>query len=105
MVEKSIKNITVIGTGVIGTGWIIRFLANGYSVTAVDLDPETEASTRETVARVWPKMEQMGLRKDASQDNLKFESDMKKALANADFVQENVPEREELKRSVIANID
>ena len=30
------KNIAVIGTGVIGTGWILRFLANGIRVKAFD---------------------------------------------------------------------
>ena len=30
------KNIAVIGTGVIGTGWILRFLANGIKVKAFD---------------------------------------------------------------------
>lgn len=103
--ENSIKNITVIGTGVIGNGWIIRFLINGYNVTAVDLDPTAEARTREAVSRAWPTMEQVGLKKGASQENLFFEPDMGKALEHADFVQENVPEREELKRSVIADID
>jgi len=31
-----LKNIAVIGTGVIGTGWILRFLANGIKVKAFD---------------------------------------------------------------------
>ena len=33
---KKIKNISVIGTGVIGTGWILRFLACNNKVTAFD---------------------------------------------------------------------
>ncbi|GGJ97435.1 L-carnitine dehydrogenase [Lentibacillus kapialis] len=103
--EASIKHVTVVGTGVIGNGWITRFLANGCRVTASDLDPEAENRTREAVKRAWPKMEEMGLAEGASQDNLFFEPDMQTALAEADFVQENVPEREELKRSVIADID
>lgn len=47
----------------------------------------------------------MGLAEGASQDNLSFEPDLEKALAEADFIQENVPEREQLKRGVIASID
>lgn len=103
--KESINNITVVGTGVIGNGWITRFLANGYRVTASDLDSAAETRTREAVKRAWPKMEEMGLAEGASQDNLFFEPDLASALADADFVQENVPEREELKRSVIADID
>ncbi|RKQ34564.1 3-hydroxyacyl-CoA dehydrogenase NAD-binding domain-containing protein [Oceanobacillus halophilus] len=103
--DTSIKKITVVGTGVIGNGWITRFLANGYTVVASDLDPKAEERTRAAVERAWPWMEKMGISKNASKDNLSFEADLEKALKDADFVQENVPEREDLKRSVIANID
>lgn len=101
----SIQNITVVGTGVIGNGWITRFLANGYKVTACDPDPAAEARTREAVAHAWPAMERVGLHEAASMDNLSFEPDVQKAVEHADFIQENVPEREELKRKVIAGID
>lgn len=100
-----IKNITVVGTGVIGNGWITRFLANGYHVTATDPDATAEGRMREAVAHAWPAMETYGLDPQASQDNLYFESDLETALRQADFVQENVPEREPLKRKVIADID
>lgn len=103
--EQTIKNITVIGTGVIGNGWITRFLANGYEVTAYDQDPDAEGRMREAVERAWLKMEKVGLAEGASLDNLAFETDLEQALAQADFVQENVPEREEVKRAVIAEID
>ena len=33
-----IKKIAVIGTGVIGSGWIIRFLAHDKKVVAFDKD-------------------------------------------------------------------
>src|SRR5699024_12262482 len=97
--------LTVVCTGVIGNGWITRILANGYNVTASDPDEKAEARTRDTVSRAWAKMEKMGLAKGASQDNLSFEPDLAKAVANADFIQENVPEREALKQTVIAEID
>ena len=35
-----IKKIAVIGTGVIGTGWIIRCLAHNFKVVAYDKDPK-----------------------------------------------------------------
>lgn len=99
------NNITVVGTGVIGNGWITRFLANGYTVTASDPDPSVEEKTRAAVAHAWKSMEKTGLAEGASVDNLSFEKDLAKAVANADFIQENVPEREELKRKVISQID
>ncbi|GGB38419.1 L-carnitine dehydrogenase [Virgibacillus dakarensis] len=103
--STAIKNITVVGTGVIGNGWITRFLANGYHVTATDPDESAEMRMREAVAHAWPALEKYGLAPKASQDNLHFEKDLRTALHQADFVQENVPEREPLKRKVIADID
>ena len=35
---STIKKVAVIGTGVIGTGWIIRCLAHGKIVYAFDRD-------------------------------------------------------------------
>ncbi|MBY7144937.1 L-carnitine dehydrogenase [Virgibacillus sp. NKC19-3] len=107
-VEEStaqMKNITVVGTGVIGNGWITRFLANGYQVTASDPDPTAEERSRAAVERAWPAMEKVGLAKGASIDRLYFEKDLQTAVSHADFIQENVPEREGLKQKVIAEID
>ncbi|TDQ40869.1 3-hydroxyacyl-CoA dehydrogenase NAD-binding domain-containing protein [Aureibacillus halotolerans] len=102
---KATKHIAVVGTGVIGNGWITRFLANGFTVTASDPDPGAEARTRDAVQRAWAHMEKVGVHEEASPERLFFEPDLEKALQHADFVQENVPEREELKRTVIAKID
>ena len=37
-----IKKIAVIGTGVIGTGWIVRFLAHNKKIIAFDQDLKSE---------------------------------------------------------------
>ncbi|PBB05561.1 3-hydroxyacyl-CoA dehydrogenase NAD-binding domain-containing protein [Salimicrobium humidisoli] len=103
--SSPVTHITVIGTGVIGNGWITRFLVNGYKVTAYDPAPGAEEKTREAVRSAWDYAGKLGLKEGASENNLTFEEDLGKALAHADFVQENVPEREELKRNVIASID
>ena len=47
----------------------------------------------------------MGLAPGASPDRLKFTSDLPAALTDADFVQENGPERPELKVKLFADID
>ena len=41
---KEIQKIAVIGTGVIGTGWIIRFLAHGKKVSAYDVGQKKVSS-------------------------------------------------------------
>ncbi|MBS4192416.1 L-carnitine dehydrogenase [Bacillus sp. FJAT-49705] len=101
----SIKQVTVVGTGVIGNGWIARFLSQGYDVFATDPDPTAEARMRSSVDRAWPALEKLGLAAGASRDRLRFDPDLAKAVASADLIQENAPEREELKRSLLAQID
>ena len=45
------KNIAVIGTGVIGTGWILRFLANGIKVKAFDINSQQLHFLKEEITR------------------------------------------------------
>ena len=41
---SKIKVVAVIGTGVIGTGWIIRCLAHGIKVNAYDINSKNKGS-------------------------------------------------------------
>ncbi|MGI9607978.1 MAG: 3-hydroxyacyl-CoA dehydrogenase NAD-binding domain-containing protein, partial [Acidimicrobiales bacterium] len=102
--RNEVTRVALVGGGVIGTGWAVRCLANGLDVSMADPAPGAEDKTREGVSEVWPTMEQLGLAEDASPERLRFDSSIEAAVADADFVQENVPEREELKTEVIAEI-
>lgn len=104
MARKS-KKVAIIGTGVIGNGWITRFLANGFDVVAFDPAEGAEERTRETVERAWDSVEALGLKEGASKDRLTFVSTLEEAVQDADLIQENVPERVELKQSVLRDID
>lgn len=97
--------ITVVGTGVIGNGWIARFLGQGYDVCATDPVAGAEKKMRAAIEQAWPKLEKVGLAEGASPDRLQFSVNLEEAVHNADFIQENVPEREDLKRRVLTDID
>ncbi|MFC7391794.1 L-carnitine dehydrogenase [Scopulibacillus cellulosilyticus] len=103
--QHEIKRVTVVGTGVIGNGWISRFLSQGYEVTATDPAEGAEQRMRQAVDNAWPALERLGLGEGASRDNLHFEPNLEKAVAEADLIQENAPEREDLKRQLLAEID
>ena len=45
------KNIAVIGTGVIGTGWILRFLAYGIKVKAFDKNSQQLIFLKDEITR------------------------------------------------------
>ena len=51
---SNIKKVAVIGTGVIGAGWIIRFLAHDKIVYAYDKDKKLEKKLIQEIKRTWP---------------------------------------------------
>lgn len=97
--------IGIVGTGVIGNGWIARFLAKGYNVVAFDPGEGSEEKTRNLLKRIWPTLEELGAHRDASLEKLRFVNTIEEAVENADYVQENVPEREGLKKEVLQEVD
>ena len=51
---SSIKKVAIIGTGVIGTGWIIRCLAHDKIVYAYDKDIKLKKNLISEIKRTWP---------------------------------------------------
>ncbi|WP_082232738.1 3-hydroxyacyl-CoA dehydrogenase NAD-binding domain-containing protein [Halobacillus massiliensis] len=97
--------IAVVGTGVIGNGWIARMLSQGHDVIATDPAEGAEGRMRQAVEHAWPYVESLGLAEGASKDRLTFTENLSLAVKEADFIQENVPEVEELKQKVLKDID
>lgn len=93
---SDIKKIAVIGTGVIGASWVINFLEKGFQVNAYDVNPDAEFKLREYILRMAPEI---------SQDQLKYERKLEDALLDVQFVQENGPERLDLKESLFQQMD
>src|SRR5262244_256590 len=103
--DKPIRRIAIVGTGVIGASWAAQYLARGFDVVATDPAPNAEANLRKYVDEAWPDLTEIGLTPGASRDRLSFTTNMKEALSNADFVQENGPERVDFKIKLFADMD
>ena len=103
--NKSIHRIAIVGTGVIGASWAAQYLARGFDVVATDPGPNAEDNLRKYVDDAWEQLDAIGLTPGASRDRLSFTSKMQDALANADLVQENAPERPEFKIKLFADMD
>jgi carnitine 3-dehydrogenase len=88
-----ITRVAIVGAGVIGASWATAFLARGMDVVASDPAPGAEEALRKTVDAQWPAMQQIGLSPTASMERLRFATSPEDAVADADFVQENGPER------------
>lgn len=97
-----IRRVGLIGGGVIGSGWAARCLLSGLDVDLYDPDPEIGRKTEEVLAnarRAWGR-----LFPDARppEGRLRLVGSVAEAVGDADFVQESLPERMDLKRRVLA---
>ncbi|MBT2301226.1 3-hydroxyacyl-CoA dehydrogenase [Variovorax paradoxus] len=103
--NTAITRVAVVGTGVIGASWAAYFLARGLDVDATDPSPGAEARLREAVAQHWPTLQRFGLAENASVERLRFHATLEDAVRDADFVQENGPERLDFKIDLFRRMD
>ncbi|MDH1304831.1 3-hydroxyacyl-CoA dehydrogenase NAD-binding domain-containing protein [Achromobacter sp. GD03932] len=102
----AIRRVAIVGAGTIGASWAALFLARGLEVVVSDPAADAEALTRARVQAAWPVLAELGhVLPGASAEALRFEPDLEAALAGADFVQENAPEREDFKTTLFARMD
>jgi len=100
-----IERTAVLGAGVIGASWTALFLAAGRSVVVYDPDPDVETAVRRYVENAWPALEELGLTDRATPDALEFAKTAAQAVCDAQFVQENVPERLPIKHALYQEIE
>ncbi|MQY05388.1 3-hydroxyacyl-CoA dehydrogenase NAD-binding domain-containing protein [Actinomadura macrotermitis] len=100
-----VRRVTVVGGGVIGASWTALFLARGLAVTLSDPQPDIERSVRDYIARAAPALDGLGLDTAGLTDRLTFEADLAAAVRDTDLVQENGPERLELKQRIWRTIE
>ena len=105
MSRRAVERIAVVGTGVIGASWAAYVLARGLDVVATDPAPGADERLRSYIRDAWPALTRMGLSPDADPERIRFVPDVETCVAEADFVQENGPEREEVKRETYRRMD
>jgi carnitine 3-dehydrogenase len=101
----TISKSACIGGGVIGAGWVARLVLNGIDVAVYDPHPDAVRIVGEVVAnarRAYARIAPGGL---PAEGKLTFAASIADAVADADFIQESVPERLDLKHKVLAEID
>ena len=97
--------LAVVGTGVIGASWVALALAHGYAVRAHDLAEGAEVRLHDSVRESWPTLVALGAPADPPWAQLTWCDDLEAVVVGADFVQENGPERLDLKHALIASLD
>jgi len=105
MEDDKISRVAAIGTGTIGASWTAVFLARA------DRGGERPGTRRRNlsasiVGAAWPSLARLSpLPAKPPWASLTFHTEPEAALAGAEFVQESAPEREELKRALLARLD
>ena len=98
------KNVAVIGTGVIGTGWVIRCLAHDKKVDAHDINLKHKNNLIKEIKRTWPFVKKMFSKKKINFNNLSFHTNLNEALKNAEFIFECAPENYNVKTKLMNKI-
>ena len=95
----------IVGGGVIGAAWAARFALNGWDVRLHDPDLEAERRTAEVMAaarRALPMLYDVAL---LPEGRLTHCATVAEAVRGAEWIQESTPERLDLKRRVLAEIE
>ncbi len=101
------EKIAVVGAGLVGSAWAIVFARAGRAVALYD---ETEAQCEAACTRIETNLaalESHGLIDDpeAARQRIRVASGLEDALADANYVQESVFERADVKRAVYEAMD
>lgn len=104
MVAEGRRKAAIIGGGVIGGGWAARFLLNGWDVAVYDSAPDAQRRVEEVLANARHALPALYDRTLPKEGTLTYCADMAEAVADADWVQESIPERLDLKLSVLGEL-
>ncbi|WP_027133825.1 3-hydroxyacyl-CoA dehydrogenase NAD-binding domain-containing protein [Geminicoccus roseus] len=102
MAQSSIRQVAVIGFGTVGVGWTALFLANGSDVTVHDPAVDDLATLEAALAPSLASLRELGR---TGHGRLCLAASPEKAVASADFVQENAPEKQAFKADLLRRLD
>ena len=99
----------IIGSGLIGCGWAVAFARGGCSVALYDENAEAAHRASATLAALADELEAAGMLDGQTAADIigrvEIAGDLDAALVGAVHVQENVPEKLEIKQAVFADLD
>ena len=99
-----LSKAATVGCGVIGAAWASRMLLNGVDVAISDPSENAEQILDEVLANAVAAYDDLGLPTN-KQGTYRISTSIADAVADAEFVQESVPERPDVKAAVLAEIE
>ena len=109
MKPEEIKRVACVGGGVIGSSWAIQFAMKGLDVVLYDINDEQLAKSQAQMHKSLDALEQFKAvtpqQRQEIADHVKLTTSMEEAVKDAQFIQESGPERLEIKRSILAQVE
>ena len=109
MERREIKNISVIGSGMMGHGIAQVFAAQNYNVTLLDVQQDLLSKAIENIRSNLTFLAQRGMGKNKDIEptlrRIKTTLDLKEAVSNAQFIIEAVSENLALKQKIFQDLD
>ncbi len=98
------RTAAIIGGGVIGGGWAARFLLMGWNVRVFDTDPQAQRKIGEVLDNARASLPGLSDVALPAEGRLSYHDTMSEAVEAAEWIQESVPERLDLKHRVFATL-
>jgi len=99
-------SITLLGAGTIGASWAALFLSKGARVSVFDPDENALLAAKDQLTAAWGDLVVLNPTiADLPWDRLLLTTDIGKACYKPNWVQENAPDRIELKRELLAKAE
>ncbi len=109
MKTEDIKNVACVGGGVIGSSWAVQFAMKDMNVTLYDINNEQLEKSKISMNKSLDSLEQYDVltseRREQIINNVKFTTSIEEAVKGAHFIQESGPERIEIKRSILSQVE
>ncbi len=99
------KKVAVIGGGVIGAGWVARYVHNGIDVAIFDPDPQAPRKVAEVMAGADRAYAKLTNAPQSGKGSYTFAASVAEAVEGAELITEAAPERTDLKRRIYAEIE
>lgn len=103
--SEEVTRVALVGTGLIGAAWGAWFASRGLRVHAYDPQDGAEGRFREALDEALRDLRHLPNFVEPGPAQVFFFDTLEAALEQVDYVQENAPERIQLKQELIARID
>jgi 3-hydroxyacyl-CoA dehydrogenase len=104
---NAVRCAAIIGTGLIGQGWAIVFARMGWTVRLFDVNAAMLAEARALILQQLRELESQGLVKGADTiiERVHVAASLADAVKGARYIQENSPEKVDVKRALFLELD